>query len=125
MVEKWNIQSMSVDDMFEERPVELKEFIESEDYLGLEELSEKQFDFVLHGSRVYHDSTYQKLGWKPVRMVTELVCEWGKGSGKDFCSGIVLSYIPHLLICLESPQAYYGKSHVSFIDMINMAYSRQ
>lgn len=44
-------------------------------------------------------------------------------SGKDFCSMVIMCRVCYLLDCLVCPQEYYGKHSVSYIDMINMAYS--
>uniref|UniRef100_A0A6M3ITU7 Putative terminase n=1 Tax=viral metagenome TaxID=1070528 RepID=A0A6M3ITU7_9ZZZZ len=46
-------------------------------------------------------------------------------SGKDYCSAIIQSRIAYLLLCLNCPQVYYNQSHITGIDMLNMAYNSE
>lgn len=45
----------------------------------------------------------------------------GKGSGKDYCSTIIISYIVYLLLCLKDPAKYYGLPRDEHIDILNIA----
>lgn len=109
--------------VFEETPVSLEKWLYDEDYLGIEALSPKQYDAVLHGVQIYREEERKTLGENSVRQVDELVVEWGKGGGKDFVSALIVSTITYRLLCLKSPQQYYRQSKVSHIDLLNMAYS--
>lgn len=80
-------------DIFEERPVPLTEFIQSEQYLNLGEdftLSDIQFDFVRHMEQIFFQDTYTKMAeawgdyWKTERPVNNLVAAWGKGSAAPY-----------------------------------------
>ena len=115
-------ETLSIEEIFDEVPVKLREFIEGEYYLNVCSLSDKQFEAVLNSTQIYHPDTLRKLGWDVLSNYTEIVLQWGKGSGKDFVSVVAISYVFYLLICLKSPQDYYGKARITAIDMINMAF---
>ena len=111
------------DNVFSETPVPLDEFLRSGSFLNIVKLSDKQYEFIKHGTQIYYDKELEQLGWDKVRKVGELVAFWGKSSGKDFCSQIIQSRIAYLLLCLVNPQKYYDLAQVSSIDMLNMAYN--
>ena len=46
---------------FDERPVDLKTFVTSPDYLALPPLSEYQYSLIEKGSQIYKESTLIKL----------------------------------------------------------------
>jgi hypothetical protein len=52
-----------------------------------------------------------------------LVAKWGKGSGKDTVSRIILSRLAYLLICLKDPQKYLEIMPGDSINMLNVAFS--
>jgi hypothetical protein len=56
---------------------------------------------------------------------TEVIAQLGKGSGKDYCSTIAVSYIVYLLLCLKDPATYYGKPPGDSIDILNIAINSQ
>lgn len=124
-VDNWTKQMEQRDStiIFEETPVPLDEFLYSQSFLNLPQLSPKQYDFVKHGSYIYNDAEIEQLQWEKVRRVGELVAWFGKGAGKDFCSCIIFSRIAYLLLCLNNPQKYYNQAEISSIDMLNMAYN--
>ena len=64
---------------------------------------------------VLYPETFTALGWEPVRSVLEINLAWGKGSGKDFTSRIILSRVLYLLLSLESPQGYFGMAETETI----------
>jgi len=115
------------DEDFEERPVELEEFVTSEDFLNLPPLSEYQYQMIKAGSQIYKYETLVSLygeekaaqRWKET--FNEIILQLGKGSGKDYTSTIACSYIVYLLLCLKDPAAYYGKPSDDSIDIINIA----
>jgi hypothetical protein len=116
---------------FEEKPVDLQTFVTHPDYLGLPPLSELQYTLIEKSSQVYKESTLKKLfgeeeGSRTYKQTcTEVVAQLGKGSGKDYCSTIAVSYIVHLLLCLKNPATYYGKPPGDSIDIINIAINSQ
>jgi hypothetical protein len=116
---------------FDERPVDLKTFVTSPDYLGLPPLSEYQYTLIEKGSQIYKESTLIKLygeeeGQRRFKQTcTEIIAQLGKGSGKDYTSTISVSYMVYLLLCLKDPATYYGKPPGDTIDIINIAVNAQ
>ena len=116
---------------FEERPVDLRTFVTSPDYLGLPPLSDHQYTLIEKSSQIYKESTLTKLfgeqeGKRMYKQTcNEVVAQLGKGSGKDYCSTISVAYIVHLLLCLKDPATYYGKPPGDSIDIINIAINAQ
>lgn len=114
---------------FEERPVEIDEFIHGADYLDMGdiELSEHQMDLVKYMSQIYKLETLINLyGEKRGRerfaeTKREIIMQLGKGSGKDFTSTIAVAYVVYLLLCLRNPAPYFGKPKGNAIDIINVA----
>ncbi len=116
---------------FEEKPVDLRTFVQSPNYLGLPPLSEYQYTLIEKSSQIYKESTLIKLfGEEEGRRMfkqtaNEVVAQLGKGSGKDYCSTISVAYIVYLLLCLKDPATYYGKPPGDSIDIINIAINSQ
>lgn len=122
------------DDEFEERPVDVRTFVEDEAFLGLtppddreSHLSDIQYTLVTAMTQIYNKKTLVKLYgedegeklWKLT--VNEVIAQLGKGSGKDYCSAIAVAYIVYKLLCLKEPAKYFGKSAGNAIDIINVA----
>jgi hypothetical protein len=116
---------------FDERPVDLRTFVTSPAYLGLPSLSELQYTLIEKSSQIYKEATLVKLfgeeeGKRMFKQTaTEVVAQLGKGSGKDYCSTIAVSYIVYLLLCLKDPATYYGKPPGDAIDILNIAINAQ
>ena len=108
---------------FDEEPVPLHVFIQDSKFLKLPPLSELQSEALLHAERIYFEPTFEVLGWRQVRPVMEIPLAWGKGSGKDYVSRILLARSAYLLLCLASPQGYYGMPGSESIHMTNIATS--
>jgi hypothetical protein len=112
---------------FDERPVEIEEFVTSEDFLHLPPLSEYQYQMIRAGSQIYKYSTLKALYGEEVadkrykQTCNEVILQLGKGSGKDYTSTIVCAYIVYLLLCLKDPSKYYGKPSGDTIDILNIA----
>jgi len=112
---------------WDEIPVEIEEFVTSEQFLGLPPLSEYQYDIIKHGSQIYRLDTLAALyGERRARKryeetCNEVILQLGKGSGKDYTSTIVCAYIVYLLLCLKDPARYYGKPKGDTIDILNIA----
>jgi len=116
---------------FDEKPVDLRKFVTSPEYLGLPELSEHQYILIEKSSQIYKESTLIKLfgedeGKRRFKQTcNEVIAQLGKGSGKDYCSTISVSYIVYLLLCLKDPATYYGKPPGDSIDILNVAINAQ
>jgi hypothetical protein len=112
---------------FAETPVELDEFVTSEEYLGLPPLSDYQIRMVAMMSQIYRkDTLIDWLGLEKGQKrwgetMEEVILQLGKGSGKDHCSSIAMCYIVYLLLCLKDPAAYYGRPKGEGIDLLNIA----
>lgn len=113
---------------FEENPVGVYEFVHSEEYAGIEEMSEHQLELVSRMSQIYKKETLLALygneaqaerRWRET--TREIIMQLGKGSGKDFTSTVAVSYVVYLLLCLKDPAKYYGKPKGNSIDIINIA----
>ena len=116
---------------FDERPVDLRTFVTSPDYLGLPPLSELQYELIEKSSQIYKEATLKKLFGEEEGSIrfkqtcNEVIAQLGKGSGKDYCSTISVSYIVYLLLCLKDPATYYGKPPGDSIDILNVAINAQ
>jgi hypothetical protein len=116
---------------FDERPVDLITFVTSPDYLGLPPLSELQYELIEKSSQIYKETTLKKLfgedegSLRFKQTCNEVIAQLGKGSGKDYCSTISVSYIVYLLLCLKDPATYYGKPPGDSIDILNVAINAQ
>lgn len=113
---------------FEEIPVDVHEFVTSEEYSGLKELSEHQYSLVRAMSQIYKKETLLSLYGDEARAderwretYREIIMQLGKGSGKDFTSTVAVSYVVYLLLCLKDPALYYDKPKGDSIDIINIA----
>ena len=112
---------------FEEQPVEIEEFVTSEEFLNLPPLSEYQYQMIRAGSQIYKRSTLvslygeEKADKRFRQTCNEVILQLGKGSGKDYTSTIVCAYIVYLLLCLKDPAKYYGKPSGDTIDILNIA----
>lgn len=125
----------SLSDIFAEVPVDLTTFVTGAYYLNSPPLGEVQYDAVRHIERIYLPETYalmQQAGeddpewmyWRdPVRMTNLITLQWGKGSGKDHICRVSSLRIAYLLLCLHSPQRYFGMPEQDTISMLNIASS--
>lgn len=120
--------------LFVEEPVPLDVFVRDHKYLSNPELSEEQFEAVRHIERVYLPDTYDLLThsadkavrdyWSiPCDMKNLITLEWGKGSGKDHICRIAVLRVSYLLLCLTSPQGYFGLPEQDSIHCLNVASS--
>ena len=80
------------EDAFEEKPVDIEEFVTSNDYLALPPLSDYQYQMIKASTQIYKHETLVKLygeeegekRWK--QTCNEVIFQLGKGSGKDYTS---------------------------------------
>ena len=116
---------------FEEVPVSVETFVTDPQYMDLPPLSDYQMELIRKGSQIYRRETLDMLydaheaekRWEDTKQ--EVIFFLGKGSGKDFCSTILVCYIAYLLLCLKDPQKYYGKPAGDNIDIMNIAINAQ
>lgn len=117
-----------------EEPVPIQTFVRDKHYLGLEfDLSDIQVEIAKHITQIFKPETLIKLeGTKFLDgmsgldyyqnyTVNEVICQLGKGSGKDHTSRVSLAYISYLLHCLRDPLEYFGKARGVYIDLVNLA----
>lgn len=87
------------DQLFEHKPATPHEFLTDFEYLGA----------AVHEvwPSVREDLTELLDGWLSGRYNEAIFCE-GLGSGKSMKACLALAYIVHYLLCLRSPQSYFG-----------------
>jgi hypothetical protein len=99
--------SVLEEDEFDERPVDVEEFVTSKEFLGLPPLSDYQYTMIKASTQIYKKETLVKLygeeeGLKKFKQTcSEVIFQLGKGSGKDYVSTIACSYVVYLLLCLK------------------------
>ncbi len=139
----------SLSNIFAEEPVSLTIFVQDKAYLGNPPLSPVQYEAVRHIERIYYPDLYLRMAdefeagkqagrlnvgavtsWRdepywsqPIRMANLITLQWGKGSGKDHVCRIASMRVAYLLMCLESPQHYYGMPDQDTIHLLNVASS--
>ncbi len=113
---------------FDEKPVDVKTFVQSPEYLGQPVLSDIQYEIVEAMSQIYRKEDLMDImgdveGSRHFAKYTknELILQLGKGSGKDFISTVACAYVVYKLLCLKDPAIYYGKPASDAIDIINVA----
>lgn len=112
---------------FEERPVSIEDFVQSEDYLGLPPLSNNQYKLIRASSQIYKLPTLVALYGdleaekRFAETMNEVIFQLGKGSGKGYTSSIACAYVVYLLLCLKDPARYYGKPPGDHIAILNIA----
>lgn len=115
------------ENIWEEVPVSLDSFIK--DILRHPPLSPIQFKIATSMSQVLKYETlvdlYGKERADEMWAVTkkDIALILGKGAGKNATTQIAFLYIVYQLLCMKSPQEYYGKPLDDNIDIVNMATS--
>lgn len=111
-----------------EEPVSIQKFVTDKKYLGLPPLSEIQLEIARHITQIFKPETLAQLMGEEAGIeyynrytVNEVICQLGKGSGKDHVSRVSLAYISYLLHCLRDPLEYFGKASGVYIDLVNLA----
>jgi hypothetical protein len=117
---------------FEENPVDVKTFVQSEKFLGLPPISDYQYTFIECMSQIYKKEDLIRImgsekGSEHFEKYTknEVILQLGKGAGKDFVSTVGCSYLIYKLLCLKDPARYFGKPSGDAIDIINVAINAQ
>lgn len=109
-------------------PVPIEVFVTDKHYLGLPPLSDIQIEIGRHITQIFKPETLVQLygeekglDWYNKYTVNEVICQLGKGSGKDHVSRVSLAYISYLLHCLRDPLGYFGKAAGVYVDLVNLA----
>lgn len=92
---------------YEEQPAELREFVESPDYLGLKD---EAYPVIVDVLEEVFEGDYQEAA----------LC-WGIGAGKSYAASLAVTYMLHNTLCLKEPQRYYGLGTGSTICFMNMS----
>lgn len=124
---------LKADDL-EEEPMPIQRFVTDRHYLGLEfALSDIQLEIAKHTTQVLKFDTLKTLegcdfmeGYTAEEYykkytVNEVICQVGKGAGKDHTSRISIAYLAYLMHCLRDPLKYYGKASGVYVDLVNLA----
>lgn len=112
---------------FDERPVEIEEFVTGSQYMDLPPLSHYQYTMIRSSTQIYRRETLYNLygpergeeRWRETK--TECIFQLGKGSGKDYTSTIACAYIVYLLLCLKNPGEYFNMGPGEDISILNIA----
>jgi hypothetical protein len=115
-----------------EKPVSIDFFVSDKRFLNLPPLSEIQTEIVKQSTQIFKVETLQKLmgeeegqAYYDKYTQNEVICQLGKGSGKDHCARITMAYTIYLLHCLRDPLQYFGKANGVYIDLLNLAVNAQ
>jgi hypothetical protein len=101
-----------------ENPVDLDTYVTSPLYQDLPVLSPRQ-----RKAAVALIGDDPKKIFRRTNGKTTGVLLWGKGSGKDYLSAVIISYLAYVLCCLKNPQRYLGVAPGEALDIVNVAYS--
>jgi hypothetical protein len=118
------------DKVWDEEPVPLKEWVESDKYMDLPSLSYLQQEVLEAMTNILKVETIEEL-WgstntlyadylKTLR-VREVVAMVGKGGGKNHITTLAVARVAYLLLCMNDPATYYGLSPGSEIATLNIA----
>ncbi len=125
----------ALETIFREEPVDLRTFIQDSKFLNLPEidLSEVQSNAVRHIERIFYPELYPLMAegfddpklreyWGADIPVKNLITlQWGKGSGKDAIARFSSLRVAYLLLCMHSPQKYFGMPDFDSIHLLNIA----
>lgn len=121
-----------LEQIFVEEPVPLDVFVRDKKFMGSPALSPVQFEAVRYAERIYYPELYPQMGqlmdpyWsEPLRMVNFVNLQWGKGSGKGHVCRTISLRVAYLLLCLRSPQDYFGMPGQDSIHLLNVAMNAQ
>lgn len=122
-----------LEEIFKEEPVDLQTFIQDSKFLNLSDiwLSDVQADAIMHIERIFYPDLYPLMAkewnsayWaQPIPVKNLISLEWGKGSGKDAISRFSSLRVAYLLLCMHSPQKYFGMPDFDTIHLLNIAAS--
>lgn len=124
-----------LESIFAEEPVDLNTFIQDNKFLGLNniQLSPVQYESVRTIERIFYPELYPQMAagfddaklreyWGVEMPVKNLITlQWGKGSGKDAIARFSSLRVAYLLLCMKSPQDYFGMPTFDSIHLLNIA----
>ena len=124
-----------LESIFAEEPVDLNTFIQDNKFLGLSniQLSPVQYESVRTIERIFYPELYPQMAagfddaklreyWGVEMPVKNLITlQWGKGSGKDAIARFSSLRVAYLLLCMKSPQDYFGMPSFDSIHLLNIA----
>lgn len=123
-----DFEEILADDLFEERPVDLKTFVESPEFMGDPPLSDKQAHVLEAMTQIYYPETIEKayddphyVGYLQSLNINEVIAMVGKGGGKNHITTIAMCRVVYLLMCLKDPAKYFGFPTGTAIDLLNVA----
>jgi len=104
------------DSPFKEKPLNFFDFLKSKDHMNFQTLTKRQgqiaeFLFGYDATDMFNNQN-----------TLAIICA-GKGSGKDTLARFFNSYIAYVLLCMKSPQQYFGLNVFDSIDLMNVAAS--
>lgn len=127
--------TQGLEEIFAEEPVPLEVFVRDKKFMGAGDawaLSPVQAEAVRHAERIYYPELYPLMGqhfdpyWaESLRMVNFVNLQWGKGSGKGHVCRTISLRVAYLLLCLRSPQEYFGMPAQDSIHLLNVAMNAQ
>lgn len=105
---------------FEHRPVGIREFVESPQYLNAKD---ECWPAVLSDlEEIFPQSLLYSKKFSPF---TEVFRDMGIGSGKSFRIRYMFCYVAYRLLCFKDPQAAYGLAKDSTIALVNASVTAQ
>lgn len=117
----------SLEQVFAEEPVDLDVFVRDRKFIGMQSLSNPQYDVLRAAERVYYPELYPLMAeewgpyWSSIPVVNFLTLLVGKGGGKDLIARLVSLRIAYLLLCLRDPRTYFGMPDAESIHLLNVA----
>lgn len=105
-------------EVWAEDPISFRDFVISKEHMNFVPLSERQeapFDFLFGNDpkKIFDNGN-----------TTAVLC-WGKGSGKDTITALLMCYTVYVLLCLRSPQKFLNLPEGEAIDLLNVAVNAQ
>jgi len=110
------IQWLLNNPQYEEKPVEIEEFILSPYYLNLKKTIRPRIMEELKTTFKHQEGKT----WLQSPTYNEFIFVGGIGGGKSFLSSVSLSYLVYQLVCLKDPVAFFNFSPGSKIYLMNM-----
>ncbi len=98
------------------KPPNFKEFICAQEYLDQPGLYPRQESFLRRGMSFDPDTLFARK-----KTIHTLVALYGKGSGKDYMSSIILAYVCFVINCMSDPWIYFKHAPGEPIDIANIA----
>jgi hypothetical protein len=97
-------------------PVTFRDFVVLREHMNFPPLSERQ---IAPAEFLFGDDPKKIFDTGN----TIAVLAHGKGAGKDTVAALLLSYATHVLLCMRSPQKFFGLPEGEPIDLLNVAIS--